>query len=75
MWFANGKYVVSRVLHGIPIILAIVVVNFFLIRLAPGDAVQVLAGETGGASAEYVQQLRERFEEPARVRSRLFVQA
>ncbi|KAB2699473.1 ABC transporter permease [Brucella lupini] len=61
MWFANGKYVVSRVLHGIPIILAIVVVNFFLIRLAPGDAVQVLAGETGGASAEYVQQLRERF--------------
>ena len=45
MWLANGKYVLSRILHGIPIVLAIVVVNFFLIRLAPGDAAQVLAGE------------------------------
>ncbi len=61
MWFANGKYVISRVLHGIPIILSIVVVNFFLVRLAPGDAVQVLAGEAGGATEEYMRQLREQF--------------
>ncbi len=61
MWFANGKYVLGRVLHGIPIILAIVVVNFFLIRLAPGDAAQVLAGESGAATAEYMRQIREQF--------------
>jgi peptide/nickel transport system permease protein len=41
--------------------LAIVVVNFFLIRLAPGDAAQVLAGEAGAASAEYMEQIRRQF--------------
>ncbi|GAA0612657.1 ABC transporter permease [Paenochrobactrum glaciei] len=61
MWFANGKYVLSRILHGIPIIIAIVVVNFFLIRLAPGDAAQVLAGEAGSATEEYMAQIRAQF--------------
>ena len=31
-------------MQGIPIILAIVVMNFFLLNLAEGDAVDVLAG-------------------------------
>lgn len=61
MWRANGKYVLGRILHGIPIILAIVVVNFFLIRLAPGDAAQVLAGEAGSATEEYMAQIRAQF--------------
>ncbi|MDX2484472.1 MAG: ABC transporter permease [Pseudodonghicola sp.] len=61
MWLANGKYVVRRIVHGIPIILAIVVVNFFLIRLAPGDAAQVLAGESGAATEEYMNQIRAQF--------------
>lgn len=61
MWIDNAKYVLGRVLHGIPIILAIVVVNFFLIRLAPGDAAQVLAGESGAATEEYMRQIREQF--------------
>ncbi|MGR3701335.1 MAG: ABC transporter permease [Paracoccaceae bacterium] len=61
MLFTNAKYVLNRILHGIPIILAIVVVNFFLIRLAPGDAAQVLAGESGAATAEYMDQIRKQF--------------
>lgn len=61
MWLANGKYVLNRILHGVPIILAIVVVNFFLIRLAPGDAAQVLAGEAGSATEEYMAQIRAQF--------------
>jgi len=61
MWLTNGKYVFIRVLHGIPIVLAIVVVNFFLIRLAPGDAAQVLAGEAGSATEEYMAQIRAQF--------------
>nr|CAD6437901.1 ABC transporter permease [Rhizobium sp. Q54] len=61
MWLTNGKYVLSRILNGVPIILAIVVVNFFLIRLAPGDAAQVLAGEAGSATAEYMAQIRAQF--------------
>lgn len=61
MWLARIRYVANRILHGLPIIFAIVVVNFFLVRLAPGDAAQVLAGESGAASEEYMRQLRDRF--------------
>jgi peptide/nickel transport system permease protein len=43
------------------VILAIVALNFLLLHLAPGDAAQVLAGEAGSASPEYMAQLRERF--------------
>ena len=42
-------------------ILAIVALNSLLLHLAPGDAAQVLAGEAGSASPEYMAQLRERF--------------
>jgi len=35
--------------------------NFCLIHLAPGDPVQVIAGEMGGASPEVVAALREKF--------------
>lgn len=61
MQFVKSRYVLGRILHGIPIIFAIVVVNFFLIRLAPGDAAQVLAGESGAATEEYMRQIRKQF--------------
>lgn len=61
MWQARGKYVFSRLMHGLPIIFAIVAVNFFLVRLAPGDAAQVLAGEAGAASEQYMAQIRSQF--------------
>lgn len=61
MWRARGAYVFGRFIHGLPIIFAIVVVNFFLIRLAPGDAAQVLAGEAGAASEQYMEQIRRQF--------------
>jgi len=48
-------------MHGLPIIFAIVAVNFFLVRLAPGDAAQVLAGEAGAASEQYMAQIRSQF--------------
>ena len=44
------KYVGKRLLQGVPIIIAIVVINFFLLNLAEGDAVDVLAGEAGSAT-------------------------
>ena len=55
------KYVGKRLLQGIPIILAIIVINFFLLNLAEGDAVDVLAGEAGSATPEYMAQLRQKF--------------
>lgn len=61
MWKIRLRYSIGRLLHGIPVVLAIVIVNFFLIRLAPGDAVQVLAGEAGAATEQYMEQIRSQF--------------
>lgn len=44
-----------------PVVLAIVALNFLLLHLAPGDAAQVLAGEAASASPEYMAELRQRF--------------
>lgn len=55
------RYVGYRLLLAVPVILGIVVLNFFLIHLAPGDAASVLAGETGAATPEYMAQLRHKF--------------
>jgi peptide/nickel transport system permease protein len=55
------RYVGRRLLQAVPIVLAIVVLNFCLLHLAPGDAATVLAGEAGSATPEYMAQLRARF--------------
>lgn len=54
-------YLARRLAQAIPILLGIVVLNFLLLRLAPGDAATVLAGEAGSATPEYMAQLREKF--------------
>ena len=54
-------FILRRLLQAVPIVLGIVVLNFLLLQLAPGDAATVLAGEAGGAPPEYVAQLRQRF--------------
>jgi len=55
------RYVLKRLFQAVPVILAILVVNFFLLHLAEGDAADVLAGEAGSATPEYMAQLREKF--------------
>jgi peptide/nickel transport system permease protein len=55
------RYILMRLLQAVPVVLGVVVLNFSLLQLAPGDAATVLAGESGGATPEYVQQLRVRF--------------
>jgi len=55
------RYILLRLLQAIPVVLGVVVLNFLLLQLAPGDAATVLAGEAGGAPPEYVAQLRTRF--------------
>ena len=47
--------------QAIPVVCAILVLNFLLLRLAPGDAASVLAGEAGSATPEYMAELRQRF--------------
>ena len=68
-------YVVRRLLQAVPVILAILALNFLLLHLAPGDAAQVLAGEAGSASPEYMAQLREQFglDQPLALRLLLYM--
>lgn len=56
------KFVLRRLLLGVATLLLIAVMNFLLIRAAPGDPATVMAGETGAADEAFVQQLRERFD-------------
>ena len=55
------KRLFRTVLHAVPTGFAIVILSFFLLRLAPGDAADVLAGESGAATAETMSVIRARF--------------
>lgn len=44
-----------------PLIAVIAVMNFFWLRLAPGDLADVMAGEAGAATPEYLAALRHQF--------------
>lgn len=48
-------------LQAIPTAICIVVLNFILLQMAPGDAVDVLAAESGAATLEGMAAMRERF--------------
>lgn len=50
--------ILKRVASTIGLLLAVIVLNFLLLKLAPGDPVSVIVGEMGGASDELVAQLR-----------------
>jgi len=54
-------FVAQRIVKGVVVLVAIIVMNFFLIRLAPGDPAMVMAGEAGASDQVFVAQLREKF--------------
>ncbi|MEM8853801.1 MAG: ABC transporter permease [Pseudomonadota bacterium] len=51
----------SRLVKAAVVLLLIVVANFILIHLAPGDPAAVMAGEAGAADEKFIEQLRDRF--------------
>lgn len=53
--------VLQRVATGLVLLIAVIVLNFLLIRAAPGDAVDAIVGEAGGANQEQVAVLREAY--------------
>lgn len=55
------QYLIRRLLQAVPIVAGIAVFNFCLLQLAPGDVADVLAGEAGGATPEYMAQMRTKF--------------
>lgn len=56
-----ASFVLRRVLASVPLLLAIISVNFGLIRLAPGDPVYMIIGEAAQYDDRFVQEVRARF--------------
>ena len=54
------RYLLLRLAQLVPVVLVVVVLNFALIQLAPGDAASVLAGE--GGDPEYLAAVRSSYE-------------
>lgn len=54
-----AAYALRRIGQAVPLILAMILVNFLLIHLAPGDPVTIHLGSMG-TSQEYVEAVRER---------------
>jgi len=52
------SYILRRLIYGIILMAGVVVLNFFLIRMAPGDPAEVIAGEMGGATEEMLASIR-----------------
>ena len=57
---ALGAYALERLLHAVPLVIGVVVVNFLLISLAPGDPITALIGEFP-APPEYVERVRAQY--------------
>lgn len=53
--------VFRRVGYSLILLVAVIVLNFLLIHLAPGDPAETIAGEMGGATQELLTQIRQNY--------------
>ena len=56
-----ASYTLRRLAQTVPVIALIMLGNFLLLKAVPGDLVDVIAGEGGAASQEYMDMLRAQF--------------
>jgi peptide/nickel transport system permease protein len=54
-------FLARRIGKALFVVLGVVIVNFILIHLAPGDPASVMAGEAGAGDAQFLEQLRHQF--------------
>jgi len=52
------RYIAMRLVKTVLVAIAVVLLSFFLIRLAPGDVATVMAGQAGYADEAYMKSLR-----------------
>jgi len=52
------RYIAMRLVKTVLVAIAVVLLSFFLIRLAPGDVATVMAGQSGYADEAYMKSLR-----------------
>lgn len=65
--------IARRILHILILLFAVIVLNFMLIRLAPGDVAQVIAGEMGGVTAEILSDIRVQYGLDKSIIEQLFI--
>ncbi|MEG3131608.1 ABC transporter permease [Pantoea cypripedii] len=53
------RYISWRLVQVIPTVIIIILLAFGLMKLAPGDLADVIAAQSGGASAEYMHEMRQ----------------
>lgn len=70
------SFILRRLAKGALIVLAIAIMNFFIVRMAPGDPVSVLAGQSGAMDQAYMDELRQRFglDQPLMVQLGVYLQ-
>lgn len=51
-------FVLRRLVQAVVLLMAVAVLNFTLMHIAPGDIVETIVGEMGGASEATIAQLR-----------------
>lgn len=56
-----STYIIKRFFQSIIVIFAILLINFLIINLAPGDPARFMGGEIALSSPEYLQAIRERW--------------
>uniref|UniRef100_UPI003F49A38F ABC transporter permease n=1 Tax=Ensifer adhaerens TaxID=106592 RepID=UPI003F49A38F len=68
-------WIARRLCVAVATVLVVATINFLLLQLPEGDAVDVLASESGGASPEYIETMKERFglNEPLHIRLALYL--
>ncbi len=54
-----ARIILTRLGHAVFLLLAVIVIAFTLLSLAPSDAAEIIVGLQGGGDAEYIQQIRE----------------
>ena len=54
-------YALRRLLQAVPVVILIMICTFILLKLAPGDTVDALVGDMGGADAQFIERLRREY--------------
>lgn len=54
-------FLLKRIGYAIALLLAVLILNFLLVHISPGDPVETIAGSMGGMTEELKQELRQQF--------------
>lgn len=58
---ATLRFLVERAGHSVLLLFAVLILNFFLLHIMPGNVAQTIASQMGGATPEILAQIRETY--------------